>query len=96
MLAPEGRLMVNCGGGCMEAEEEGRDGEVVMDATLRAMATAFGKGMVSVMDVDEIWVAMMGPPVTVPEKAALWKAQLPLELRHFVDEWRLYNIKSGE
>ncbi|CAO2045683.1 unnamed protein product [Urochloa humidicola] len=82
MLAPEGRLMVNCGGGCVEAEEEGRDGEVVKDATLRAMATAFGKGMVSVMDVDESWVAMTGPPVTVPEKAAAWRGRLPLELRH--------------
>ncbi|CAN6238038.1 unnamed protein product [Urochloa humidicola] len=96
MVAPEGRLMVNCGGGCVEAEEEGRDGEAVKDATLRAMATAFGKGMVSLMDVDQSWVAMTGPPVTVPEKAAAWKARLPPELRHFVDEWRPYNVKSLE
>ncbi|CAL5022760.1 unnamed protein product [Urochloa decumbens] len=96
MVAPEGRLMVNCGGGCVEAEEEGRDGKAVKDATLRAIATAFGKEMVSVMDVDESWVAMTGPPVTVPEKAAAWKARLPPELRHFVDEWRPYDIKSGE
>ncbi|RCV06360.1 hypothetical protein SETIT_1G156900v2 [Setaria italica] len=96
MVAPEGRMMVNCGGGCVEAEEEGRDGEAVKDATLRAMATAFGKEMVSVLDVDDSWVAMTGPPVTAPEKAAAWKARLPSELRHFVDVWKPYNKKCGE
>ncbi|PUZ47008.1 hypothetical protein GQ55_7G128600 [Panicum hallii var. hallii] len=96
MVALEGRMMVNCGGGCVEAEEEGRDGEAVKDATLRAMAMAFGKGMVSVMDMDESWVAMTGPPVTAPEEAAAWKARLPPELRNFVDVWRPYNNKSGE
>ncbi|OEL28016.1 hypothetical protein BAE44_0010964 [Dichanthelium oligosanthes] len=90
MMAPGGRMMVNCGGGCVEAEEEGREGEAVKDATLRAMATAFGKGMVSVMDVDESWVAMTGPPVTAPDEAAAWNARLPPELRHFVDLWRPY------
>ena len=91
MVAPDGRMMVNCGGGCVEAEEEGRDGEAVKDATLRAMATAFGEGRVSVMDVDGSWVAMTGPPVTAPEAAAAWKARLPPELRNFVDMWRPYN-----
>jgi hypothetical protein len=60
------------------------------------MATAFGKGMVSVLDVDESWVAMTGPPVTVHEKAVSWKARLPSELRHFVDVWKPYSKKSGE
>ncbi|KAF8697048.1 hypothetical protein HU200_036701 [Digitaria exilis] len=96
MVAPEGRMMVNCGGGCVESEEEGRDGEAVKDATLRAMATAFGEGMVSVLDVDESWVAMTGPPVTAPAEAAAWKARLPPELRHFVDVWMPYNNKIGE
>ncbi|TVU30217.1 hypothetical protein EJB05_21827, partial [Eragrostis curvula] len=94
MVARGGRMMVNCGGGCVEAEEEGRDGEAVKDATLRAMAVAFGEGMVSVMDVDESFVAMTGPPVTAPEEVAVWKARLPPELRHFVDMWRPYNGKS--
>ena len=91
MVAPDGRMMVNCGGGYVEAEEEGRDGEAVKDATLRAMAAAFGERMVSVMDVDGSWVAMTGPPVT-----AAWKARLPPELRNFVDMWRPYDNRSGE
>ncbi|XP_052141274.1 uncharacterized protein LOC127761096 [Oryza glaberrima] len=89
MVAPGGRVMVNCGGPCVEAEEEGRGGEAVKDATLRALTAAFGHGMVSVMDVDESWVAMTGPAVSsAPEEAAAWKAKLPPELRGYVDMWR--------
>ncbi|KAJ1270027.1 hypothetical protein BS78_06G023200 [Paspalum vaginatum] len=90
ILARGGRMMVNCGGRCVEAEEEGRDGGEVKDATLRAMAVAFGKGMVSVMEVDGSWVALTGPPVTAPEEEAAWKEALPAELRRFVDAWRPY------
>ncbi|WVZ83760.1 hypothetical protein U9M48_030865 [Paspalum notatum var. saurae] len=90
LLARGGRMMVNCGGRCVEAEEEGRDGGEVRDATLRAMAVAFGKGMVSVTDVDGSWVALTGPPVTAPEEEAAWKERLPAELRRFVDAWRPY------
>lgn len=94
MVARGGRMMVNCGGGCVEAEEEGRDGEAVKDATLRAMAVAFGEDMVSVMEVDESCVAMAGPPVTVPDEVVAWKALLPPELQHFVDLWKPYNGRS--
>lgn len=87
MVAPGGTVMVNCGGGCVEAEDEGRDGEAVKDATLRAMAAAFGEGMVAMMDVDESWVAMTGPAVC----AAAWKARLPPQLRQYADMWRPYN-----
>jgi hypothetical protein len=87
-------MMVNCGGGCVEAEEEGRDGEAVKDATLRAMAVAFGEDIVSVMEVDDSWVAMTGPPMTAPEEVAVWKAQLPPGLQHFVDVWKPYNEKG--
>ncbi|KAM0919342.1 hypothetical protein ACQ4PT_008261 [Festuca glaucescens] len=92
MVARGGTVMVNCGGGCVEAEEEGRDDEAVKDATLWAMAAAFGEGMVAVMDVDESWVAMTGPAVGAPEEAAAaWKARLPPQLRQYVDVWRPYN-----
>jgi hypothetical protein len=92
MVAPGGTVMVNCGGGCVEAEEEGRDGEAVKDATLRAMAAAFGDGMVDMMEVDESWVAMTGPSACAPAEAtAAWKARLPPELRQYVDMWRPYN-----
>jgi hypothetical protein len=93
VVAPGGRVMVNCGGAGVEAEDEGRDGAAVKDATLRAMAAAFGEGAVSVLHVDGSWVAMTGPPVT----AAAWRARLPPELRHFVDAWRPYGGgASGE
>jgi hypothetical protein len=95
MVAPGGKMMVNCGGGCVEAEEEGRDGEAVKDATLQAMAVAFGEDMVSVMEVDESWVAMTGPLITAPEEAAAWKGRLPPELQHFVDIWKPYNEKAA-
>uniref|UniRef100_J3N794 PABS domain-containing protein n=1 Tax=Oryza brachyantha TaxID=4533 RepID=J3N794_ORYBR len=88
MVAPGGRVMVNCGGPCVEAEEEGRDGEAVKDATLRALTAAFGCEMVSVMDEDESWVAMTGPAVSAPVEVAAWKAALPPELRRYVDLWR--------
>ena len=48
---------------CVEAEEEGMDGEVVKEGTLWAMAAAFGEGMVLVMDVNlagVIWSFHMG------------------------------------
>ncbi|CAM0910865.1 unnamed protein product [Alopecurus aequalis] len=91
MVARGGTVLVNCGGGCVEAEE-GRDGEAVKDATLRAMAAAFGEGMVATMEVDESWVAMTGPAVCAPEGAAVaWKARLPPQLRQYVDLWRPYN-----
>ncbi|KAL5208583.1 hypothetical protein ABZP36_033018 [Zizania latifolia] len=92
MVAPGGRVMVNCGGGCVEAEEEGRDGEAVKDATLRALTAAFGNGMVSMMDVDESCVAMTGPVVSAPEEMAAWKARLPPELRQYVDLWRVHSV----
>ncbi|KAL6899889.1 hypothetical protein ACP4OV_006547 [Aristida adscensionis] len=96
IVARGGRLMVNCGGACVEAEEAGRDGEAVKDATLRAMAAAFGEGMVSVLDVDESCVGMTGPPVTAQEVAAAWKARLPPELQHFAHLWRPYNGNSRD
>ena len=91
MVAPGGRMMVNCGGGCVEAEEEGRDGEAVKDATLRAMAAAFGEGMVAVLSVDESWVAMTAPVAWASEEAAAWKVRLPPELGHYIDMWNPYN-----
>ena len=92
MVTPGGRMMVNCGGGCVEAEEEGRDGEALKDATLQAMAAAFGEGMVAVLSVDESWVAMTGSVAwSSEEAAAAWKARLPPELGHYIDMWKPYN-----
>uniref|UniRef100_A0A0D9WMK2 PABS domain-containing protein n=1 Tax=Leersia perrieri TaxID=77586 RepID=A0A0D9WMK2_9ORYZ len=87
MVAAGGRIMVNCGGPCVEAEEEERDGEAVKEATLGALMAAFGCEMVSVMEVDQSWVAMTGPAVS-PVMAAAWKGKLPPELRRYVDMWR--------
>ncbi|KAK9198091.1 hypothetical protein WN944_013274 [Citrus x changshan-huyou] len=42
-LRKGGRIMVNVGGSCVEAEDSRRDGKVVMEATLKAMHKVFGK-----------------------------------------------------
>ncbi|KAJ0890367.1 hypothetical protein HanRHA438_Chr09g0422981 [Helianthus annuus] len=36
-LREGGRIMVNVGGSCVEAEDSRRDGKVVMEETLKAM-----------------------------------------------------------
>ncbi|KAL3701934.1 hypothetical protein R1sor_019956 [Riccia sorocarpa] len=40
-LRPGGRIMVNCGGGCVDAGEGKKDGRVTMEETIAAMAEEF-------------------------------------------------------
>ncbi|KAK1565771.1 hypothetical protein Q3G72_034543 [Acer saccharum] len=42
-LRKGGRIMVNVGGNCVEAEDSRRDGKVVMEQTLKAMQKVFGE-----------------------------------------------------
>ncbi|CAM8932586.1 unnamed protein product [Rhodiola kirilowii] len=88
-LRKGGRIMVNVGGSCVEAEDKWRDGKTVMDETLKAMRVVFGDE-VHVLNLgnrkDDSSVAVTGP---LPDRAA-WKKALPRSLKHFVDMWVPY------
>ncbi|KAG0562110.1 hypothetical protein KC19_9G119000 [Ceratodon purpureus] len=85
-LRPGGRIMVNCGGSCVEPDDKSaKDGETTMEETLEAMVQVFP---------DEIFqfklpgkgnnaVALTGPS---PDFQA-WKQALPQELRDGVLDW---------
>ncbi|KAJ6799400.1 uncharacterized protein M6B38_207880 [Iris pallida] len=79
-----GRVMVNCGGRCVEAEDGG-DGGAVMEETLAAMGRVFGADKVFVLRLgggDGV-VAMTGEE---PDFRA-WKEGLVEGLRGYVDMW---------
>ncbi|KAF8005916.1 hypothetical protein BT93_K0257 [Corymbia citriodora subsp. variegata] len=82
-----GRLMVNVGGSCVEAEDKSRDGRAIMEETLEAMREVFGE-QVQMLRLgnreDDSSLALTGP---MPDLDA-WKAGLPKPLRCFVDMWR--------
>ncbi|GFZ17403.1 S-adenosyl-L-methionine-dependent methyltransferases superfamily protein [Actinidia rufa] len=84
-----GRIMVNVGGSCVEAED-GRDGREIMDETLRALNRVF-RGEVSVLSLgngmDDSSVALTGG---LPDVEA-WKKALPKPLRFYADMWRPFN-----
>ncbi|WOL02955.1 hypothetical protein Cni_G11674 [Canna indica] len=84
-----GRIMVNCGGRCVEAEDPRRDGDVVRKETLRAMEQVFAD-QVFVLNLgglgrkEDSCLALTG---TMPDLDA-WKRALPVaELRRYVDMW---------
>ncbi|KAG5536957.1 hypothetical protein RHGRI_024402 [Rhododendron griersonianum] len=80
-----GRIMVNMGGSCVEAED-GSDGRVVMEESLRALEKVF-PGRVSVLTMgnrnEDSSVAMTGEMPDVGE----WKRALPKVLRFYADMW---------
>ncbi|PKA63900.1 hypothetical protein AXF42_Ash004910 [Apostasia shenzhenica] len=87
-----GRVMVNCGGKCVEAEESRRDGEAVMKETVRAMSLGFG--------ADQVFVEMLGygegdgcvaMTGRWPLDPVAWKRGLPKPLRAYVDSWRAFD-----
>ncbi|CAN6452915.1 unnamed protein product [Victoria cruziana] len=88
-LRKGGRIMVNCGGSCVEPEDAARDGASIMEETLKAMDEAF-PGKVSVLNLgdgkEDNFLALTGP---MPDPIA-WKQALPSSLRHHVDMWRPY------
>nr|XP_010940133.1 uncharacterized protein LOC105058784 [Elaeis guineensis] len=88
-LRKGGRMMVNCGGSCVESEDPKRDGESVKEETLRAMSRVFAD-QVFVLNLDhrkeDSSVALTGP---LPDLEA-WKEALPASLRCYVDMWTPY------
>ncbi|KAJ6374347.1 hypothetical protein OIU78_029958 [Salix suchowensis] len=86
-LRKGGRIMVNVGGSCVEAEDKRRDGKVVMEDTLKAMHRVFGDRL-SVLNLgnrkDDSSLALTG---RLPDLDA-WKKLLPISLSCYVDMWR--------
>ncbi|KAL5718186.1 hypothetical protein ACHQM5_011118 [Ranunculus cassubicifolius] len=85
-LKDGGRIMVNVAGSCVESEDLGRDGKLVMEETLEAMQTVFGQ-QVFVLSLgnrkDDSSIALTGD---LPDIDA-WKRDLPKELRCYADMW---------
>ncbi|ESQ31600.1 hypothetical protein EUTSA_v10005653mg [Eutrema salsugineum] len=86
-LRKRGRIMVNVGGRCVEAEDSERDGDLVMEETLKAMSQVFGDKLfvLTLGNGNDSSLALTGD---LPDLDA-WKKRLPLpELRSFVDMWK--------
>ncbi|RVW52985.1 hypothetical protein CK203_072678 [Vitis vinifera] len=75
-----GRIMVNVGGSCVEAEDSRRDGKVVMEESLKAMHKVFGD-QVFVLNLgnrkEDSSIALTGELPDLDE----WKKALPRSLR---------------
>ncbi|XP_022137127.1 uncharacterized protein LOC111008681 [Momordica charantia] len=93
-LMKGGRVMVNVGGSCVEAEDRGRDGRVVMEETLRAMHQIYG---------DKLWVLRLGNggddsslalTGDLPDIGA-WKKSLPRSLRFYAHMWTVYSATES-
>ncbi|KAK7330529.1 hypothetical protein VNO77_24724 [Canavalia gladiata] len=85
-----GRIMVNVGGSCVEAENRVRDGKVVMEDTLKAMREVFGEKLF-VLNVgngkDDSSLALTGD---LPQ-ADDWRKALKGPLKCYVDMWTPYS-----
>ncbi|KAK7284822.1 hypothetical protein RJT34_19575 [Clitoria ternatea] len=92
-LKEGGRMMVNVGGSCVEAESKVRDGKVVMQETLKAMREVFGEKLF-VLNLgnrkDDSSLALTGD---FPQPEA-WKIRLPGPLKCYVDMWTPYSACS--
>lgn len=89
-LRKGGRIIVNVGGSCVEAEESKKDGRLVMEDSLKALQKVFGKKLL-VMTLgnrkEDSSVALTGG---LPDLEP-WKAALPRPLRGYVDTWTPFN-----
>ncbi|CAA7397533.1 unnamed protein product [Spirodela intermedia] len=85
-LRKGGRILVNCGGSCVEAEDPRRDGKLVMEETLKAMDEVFRQDLY-VLNLghrsEDSTLALTGP---LPDLSA-WRQALPSPLKHYVDMW---------
>lgn len=85
-LRDGGRIMVNCGGRRVEAESPSRDGHMVMQETLGALAEVFPREVFVLRlgyDKEDSSIALTGP---LPDLQA-WKQSLPPCLRRYVNKW---------
>ncbi|XP_015882481.3 uncharacterized protein LOC107418308 [Ziziphus jujuba] len=85
-LRKGGRVMVNVGGSCVEAEDSRRNGKVVMEDTLKAMRRVF-RDKLFVLSLgnrkEDSSVALTG---ALPD-LDVWKKVLPGSLVGYVDMW---------
>ena len=90
-LRKGGRIMVNCGGSCVEAEDPLRDGKLVMEETLEAIHRIF-PNEVSVLNMglrrEDNSLALTG---ALPDLDT-WKKALPPPLQHYVNWWTPLNL----
>ncbi|KAJ1377428.1 S-adenosyl-L-methionine-dependent methyltransferase [Sesbania bispinosa] len=89
-LKKGGRIMVNVGGSCVEAENKMRDGKVVMEETLKAMRVVFGEKLFVLTlgnRKDDSSLALTGD---LPQLDT-WKNALLPSLRYYVDFWTPYS-----
>lgn len=89
-LRKRGRIMVNVGGRCVEAEDSERDGDLVMEETLKAMSSVFGDKLfvLTLGNGNDSSVALTGD---LPDLDA-WKKRLPVrQLSSYVDLWKPYS-----
>jgi len=85
-LRKGGRIMVNVGGRCVEAEDPNRDGQMVMEDTLKAMHEVFPDQLYVLSlgnRMDDSSIALTGD---FPNSDA-WKKAMPKPLRAYVDMW---------
>ncbi|OVA19897.1 hypothetical protein BVC80_233g51 [Macleaya cordata] len=89
-LRKGGRIMVNVGGSCVEAEDPRIDGKLVMEESLKAMNQVF-PGQVFVLNLgkrkEDSSIALTGD---LPDLDS-WKELLPFSLRGYVSMWTLFN-----
>ena len=82
--------MVNCGGSCVESEDPSRDGNLVMEETLKAMQLVFADQLF-VLSLghrkQDSTLALTGP---LPD-LDFWKQALPSALRFYVDMWARFH-----
>lgn len=84
-----GRIMVNVGGRCVEAEDLNRDGGVIMEETLKAMDKVFpGEVFVMSLGNGDSCIAFTGE--LMPEDVNVWKKALPKSFKSYVDMWVPY------
>lgn len=88
-LRKGGRIMVNVGGCCVEAEDSNRDGRVIMEETLKAMDKVFpGEVFVMSLGNGDSCIAFTGE--LMAEDVNVWKKALPKSLKSYVDMWVPY------
>ncbi|KAI4365933.1 hypothetical protein MLD38_021870 [Melastoma candidum] len=85
-LREGGRVMVNVGGSCVEAEDKTRDGRLIMEDTLKAMREVFGEKLFVLTLGNRKEDSSLAFTGDMPD-AVEWKKNLPKTLKGYVDMW---------